>query len=200
MTSLFRFIRDVLVASGTSGGRRRRHSRARAGLGQSARCRRSRRVAAGALSQNDIESGEIDPKARPRLIHDRAASFVLDGGPRLRSGGGDDGGWHLPSSAPRKSGVCFGLIRETHAYRRDRPLRAVDVQERDCAAIVMGTGPAMMAYHGARVASMATSPIAIAVPSGQGPIVLRLATSTIFRTARFCRRARPGRRCRRERY
>jgi ureidoglycolate dehydrogenase (NAD+) len=45
----------------------------------------------------------------------------------------------------------------------------------------MGAGPAYMAYHGARVASMATSPIAIAVPSGKGPIVLDMATSAIAR-------------------
>ena len=51
--------------------------------------------------------------------------------------------------------------------------------ERGCAAIIMGAGPALMAYHGARVASMATSPIAIGVPSGNGPIVLDMATSTI---------------------
>jgi len=37
----------------------------------------------------------------------------------------------------------------------------------------------LMAYHGARVASLGTSPIAMAVPSGNGPIVLDMATSTI---------------------
>jgi ureidoglycolate dehydrogenase (NAD+) len=36
-----------------------------------------------------------------------------------------------------------------------------------------------MAYHGARVVSMGTNPIAIAVPSGNGPILLDMATSTI---------------------
>jgi ureidoglycolate dehydrogenase (NAD+) len=36
-----------------------------------------------------------------------------------------------------------------------------------------------MAYHGARVASMATSPIAIAVPSSSGPIALDMSSSTI---------------------
>jgi ureidoglycolate dehydrogenase (NAD+) len=51
--------------------------------------------------------------------------------------------------------------------------------ERGCAAVLMGAGPALMAYYGARIASMATSPIAIAVPSGKGPIVLDMATSTI---------------------
>jgi len=36
-----------------------------------------------------------------------------------------------------------------------------------------------MAYHGLRVRSMATSPIAIAVPNGNGTILLDMATSTI---------------------
>jgi ureidoglycolate dehydrogenase (NAD+) len=45
--------------------------------------------------------------------------------------------------------------------------------------VLMGAGPTLMAYHGARVASMATSPIAIAVPSGNSPIALDMATSTI---------------------
>ena len=36
-----------------------------------------------------------------------------------------------------------------------------------------------MAYHGARIASLGTSPIAMAVPSGNGPIVLDMAASTI---------------------
>src|SRR5207248_3094484 len=53
------------------------------------------------------------------------------------------------------------------------------IAERDCAAVLMGAGPTQMAYHGARVASMATSPIAIAVPGGNGPIALDMASSTI---------------------
>jgi ureidoglycolate dehydrogenase (NAD+) len=51
--------------------------------------------------------------------------------------------------------------------------------ERGCAALIMGAGPAFVAYHGARVASLGTSPIAIAVPAGDCPIVLDMATSTI---------------------
>ena len=78
----------------------------------------------------------------------------------------------------KTAGVCFGLIRETtHTGAIGR--YAQWMAERGCAAVIMGAGPALMAYHGARVASMATSPIAIAVPSGRGPIVLDMATSTI---------------------
>ena len=78
----------------------------------------------------------------------------------------------------KKTGVCFGLVRETtHTGAIGR--YAQWIAERDCAAIIIGAGPTLMAYHGARVASLSTSPIAIAVPSGNGPIVLDMATSAV---------------------
>ncbi len=78
----------------------------------------------------------------------------------------------------KKLGVCFGLVRQTtHTGAIGR--YAQWIAERGCAAVLMGAGPTLMAYHGARVASLGTSPIAIAVPSGNGPIVLDMATSTI---------------------
>ena len=81
-------------------------------------------------------------------------------------------------SGRRQAGVCFGLIRETtHTGAIGR--YAQWIAQRGCAAVLMGAGPAMMAYHGARVASMGTSPIAIAVPSGNGPIVLDMAAASI---------------------
>ena len=124
-----------------------------------------------------IERGEIDPQARPRLVHDGAATFVLDCGHCF----GPVAAMQAAAIAVERAkaaGVCFGLIRETtHTGAIGR--YAQWMAERGCAAIIMGAGPALMAYHGARVASMATSPIAIGVPSGNGPIVLDMATSTI---------------------
>jgi ureidoglycolate dehydrogenase (NAD+) len=124
-----------------------------------------------------IASGEIDPKAQPKLIHDRAATFVLDSG----HGFGPVAAMQAAALAVEKAkklGVCFGLIRETtHTGAIGR--YAQWMAERGCAAIVMAASIPLMAYHGARVASMGTSPIAIAVPSGSGPIVLDMATSTI---------------------
>jgi ureidoglycolate dehydrogenase (NAD+) len=124
-----------------------------------------------------IERGEIDTKVRPHLSHDRAATFVLDCG----HGFGPVAVMQAAALAverARQAGVCFGLVRETtHTGAIGR--YAQWIAERGCAAVLMGAGPALMAYHGARVASMATSPIAIAVPSGNGPIVLDMATSTI---------------------
>jgi ureidoglycolate dehydrogenase (NAD+) len=78
----------------------------------------------------------------------------------------------------RTLGVVFGLVRDTtHTGAIGRYVQWL--AERGCAALMMVAGPAFVAYHGARVASMGTSPIAIAVPSGRGPIVLDMATSTI---------------------
>ena len=126
---------------------------------------------------NIIKRGEIDPKAQPRLIHDRAATFVLDCG----HGFGPVAAMQAAALAVERAktaGVCFGLLRETtHTGAIGR--YAQWMAERGCAAVIMGAGPALMAYHGARVASLATSPIAIAVPSGRGPIVLDMATSSI---------------------
>ncbi len=124
-----------------------------------------------------IERGEIDMKARPRLVHDRPATFVLNSG----HGFGPVACMQAAALAVERAkniGACYGVVRETtHTGAVGR--YAQWIAQQNCAALVMGCGPALMAYHGTRVASMATSPIAIAVPSGNGPIVLNMATSTI---------------------
>ncbi len=126
---------------------------------------------------NIISRGEIDTQARPKLVHDGAATFVLDSG----HGFGPVAAMQAAALAVERAkaaGICLGLVRETtHTGAIGR--YAQWIAQRGCAAIVLAAGPALMAFHGARVASMATSPIAIAVPSGNGPIVLDMATSTI---------------------
>jgi len=124
-----------------------------------------------------LADGEIDTKVEPRLTQDRGATFVLDCG----HGFGPVAVMQAAALAVERAkqvGACFGLIREsTHTGAIGR--YAQWIAERGCAAVLMGAGPALMAYHGARVASMGTSPIALAVPSGKAPIVLDMATSTI---------------------
>ena len=124
-----------------------------------------------------LADGEIDTKVKPRLTEDRGATFVLDCG----HGFGPVAVMQAATLAVERAGqtgVCFGLVRETtHTGAIGR--YAQWIAERGCAAVLMGAGPALMAYHGTRVASMGTSPIAMAVPSGKGPIVFDMATSTI---------------------
>jgi ureidoglycolate dehydrogenase (NAD+) len=126
---------------------------------------------------NLLARGEIDPKAQPRIVHDRVATVVVDAG----HGFGPVAVMHAAALAverAKRTGICLVLIRHTtHTGAIGR--YAQWIAEHGCAAVLMGAGPALMAYYGARVASMATSPIAIAVPSGKGPIVLDMATSTI---------------------
>ncbi len=126
---------------------------------------------------NIISHGQIDVKAEPTLSHDRAATFVID----CHHGFGPVAVMQAATLAverAKKAGVCFGLVRETtHTGAIGR--YAQWIAERGCAAILMGAGPTLMAFHGARVASLSTSPIAIAVPSGNGPILLDMASSAI---------------------
>ena len=120
---LFRFIHDVLVVHGASDND--------AGMvAQGLVWANLRGVDGHGVSRlprylKFIASGEIDPKAQPRLIHDRAATFVLDGG----HGFG-------PVAAMAGRGDCRGagekgrrVLRSRpsdHPYRRDRALRPVD--------------------------------------------------------------------------
>ncbi len=124
-----------------------------------------------------LEKGEINVKAKPHLIHDRPATFVLE----ADHGFGPIAAMQAAAIAverAKKIGVCFGLIRQTtHTGAIGRYAQWIAAQ--GCAAVLMGAGPTLMAYHGARVASLGTSPIAIAVPGANGPIVLDMATSTI---------------------
>ncbi len=124
-----------------------------------------------------LKRGEIDVKAQPKLTHDRPASFVLDSffgfGPVACMAAAA-----LAVERAKNIGVCFGIVRETtHTGAIGR--YAQWIAQQNCAALVLGAGPALMAYHGARVRSMATSPIAIAVPTRDGVRLLDMATATI---------------------
>jgi ureidoglycolate dehydrogenase (NAD+) len=124
-----------------------------------------------------IKRGDVDLKVRPRLVRETAATFEID------SGGGFGPVAMMQALAValerrEKTGSCFGLVRDTtHTGAVGRYVQWL--AERGCIGIIMVAGPAFVAYHGARVASLGTSPIAIAAPTSRGPIVLDMATSTI---------------------
>jgi ureidoglycolate dehydrogenase (NAD+) len=172
---LRRFIRDVLVAQGA------RESDAGA-VADGLVWANLRGVDGHGVSRlpnylNILARGEIDVKAQPKLTHDRPASFVLDSffgfGPVACMAAAA-----LAVERAKAIGICFGLVRETtHTGAIGR--YAQWIAQQNCAALVLGAGPALMAYHGARVRSMATSPIAIAVPTGDGVRLLDMATATI---------------------
>ena len=134
-----------------------------------------------------IERGDIDVAAKPHLAQDRAATFILAG---ARGFGPVAMMQAIALAAERaaKAAVCFGLVRDTtHTGAIGRYVQWM--AERGNVAMIMGAGPAFVAYHGARVPSLGTSPIAIAVPSRDGAIVLDMATSAISNGTIFQARA-----------
>ncbi len=123
-----------------------------------------------------IERGQMNPVAAPRLDDLAPALFRIDAdraaGPVPMIMAADEA-----IRRARTFGVATGVVcRSAHTgavgYYVQRAAREGFV------AMVMGSGPPLMAYHGARVASLSTSPLAIGVPGGpDGAIVLDMATS-----------------------
>lgn len=123
-----------------------------------------------------IERGQMNPKGAPRLDDVAPALFRIDAdraaGPVPMIMAADEA-----VRRARMFGVATGLVcRSAHTgavgYYAQRAAR------QGLIGIVMGSGPPLMAYHGARAASLSTSPLAIGVPGGpDGAVVLDMATS-----------------------
>jgi ureidoglycolate dehydrogenase (NAD+) len=122
-----------------------------------------------------IASGEMDAAAQPAFALDTPTRFVLDGkraaGPvAMRRASA------TASERAKTGGLCVGLVRNTtHTGAIGR--YAEWIAQRGSIALIAVAGIPLMAYHGARVRSVSTSPLAIGVPTGRGPLVLDMATS-----------------------
>jgi ureidoglycolate dehydrogenase (NAD+) len=122
-----------------------------------------------------IATGEMDPAARPTLALDYPTRFVLDG----QRCAGPIAMMQASAAATERaklSGLCVGLVRHTtHTGAIGR--YAQWIAERGCIALIAVAGVPLMAYHGARVRSVSTSPLAIGIPAADGALVLDMATS-----------------------
>ena len=78
----------------------------------------------------------------------------------------------------RSAGMCTAIVSHT-THTGAIGYFANWAAEHGFAAIVASAGSPNMAYHGARVPSLSTSPIAIAVPGGDGPLALDMSTAII---------------------
>jgi len=124
-----------------------------------------------------LDLGEIDARARPHMTQDEPSRFVLDA---QRASGAVAMMQAVATAVERvgATGICIvGVRNTTHTGAIGR--YASWAAERGCAAIVLVAGPPLMAAHGARVASLSTSPIAIAVPQREGVLLLDMATSVV---------------------
>ena len=124
-----------------------------------------------------IDSGEMDPRAVPALIDNAPALFTVDAqrsaGPVAMKIVMDEA-----MQRARTFGSAIGIARGT-THTGAIGHYVCKAAEQGFAAIHINSGPPNMAYHGAKVASLATSPIAIGVPTDDGPLVLDMATAMI---------------------
>jgi LDH2 family malate/lactate/ureidoglycolate dehydrogenase len=126
----------------------------------------------------EIREGTYKPKGQPTLHRLLPATFKLEcnraPGPvcMMRAAA-------LAIDVAQQLGVAVGLVSDpTHIGALGR--YAQWIAERGYAALVIVAGLPFMAYHGARDASVATSPIAIAIPNldpKEPPLLLDMATS-----------------------
>ena len=122
-----------------------------------------------------IAGGEMDAAAQPVFVLDTPSRFVLDG----KRGAGPIAMMRAIAAAGERAkagGLCVGLVRDT-THTGAIGQYAQFLAERGCIAVIAVAGVPLMAYHGARVRSVSTSPLAIGVPTGRGPLVLDMATS-----------------------
>jgi ureidoglycolate dehydrogenase (NAD+) len=125
-----------------------------------------------------IDKGAMKPLAEPRLRVDFGALAAFDAegaaGPVAMLKALDEA-----QTRARAHGIGMALVGgATHAGAMGCYAEAA---ARDgFAAIVIAAGPPLMAYHGARIPSVSTAPIAIAVPGGpDGVLLLDMASSRI---------------------
>lgn len=123
-----------------------------------------------------VARGEIDIKGEPQMQPLADALFLIDGHrqfgavPMVTA-------MHEAVERALRSGVALGTVRRC-AHSGALGFYAQWIARQGLAAIVLGVGPPLMAYHGAKVASLSTSPLAIAVPGGpSGVTMLDMATS-----------------------
>ena len=150
-----------------------------------------------------IRKGTIDPTARPEVKPLLDATFMIES---RRSAGAVAMKLAVERviEVAATCGVGLGLVSDcTHTGAVGYYAR--QIAARGQAAIIITAGPPFMAYHGARVTSLATSPITIAVPSDGEPLLLDMASSLVsngrLRQAAAVRGATAGRRghrCRRQ--
>ena len=136
-----------------------------------------------------IADGSMDPAATPVIDSRAGALFIVEGhrcaGPVAMKLALEEAG-----KRAKAFGVAMAVIRgTTHTGAIGRYVHAA--AEQGFAAIMFNGGPPNMAYHGSRVKSLATSPMAIGVPSLEGPLVLDMATATIA-NGRLQQAARTG--------
>ncbi len=125
-----------------------------------------------------MERGDLDARAVPEIARETPAAFLLRAnraaGPVAMTRAMDEA-----IDRARTNGVGLGIVGET-THTGAIGYYAAHAASKGFAAMVMAAGPPNMAYFGARVPSLSTSPLAIAVPRrGVEPLVLDMASAVV---------------------
>jgi ureidoglycolate dehydrogenase (NAD+) len=124
-----------------------------------------------------IDEGGLNPRPHMTLRLDAPAAVVIDAD---RAAGPISMTYAADQAMTKASAAGIGLAlvrRTTHTAAIGFYTRRV--AERGMAAIAATASIPNMPYHGSRVASVSTSPLSFAVPCGDAPIVLDMATSVV---------------------
>ena len=125
---------------------------------------------------SNAEQGIMNPRPDIQVAKETPATILIDGdrafGPVVTKFA-----MHRVMEKARQVGIGWGLIRET-THQGAMAYYALMAAEEDMAGIASVCSPPNMAPHGAKVAGVHNSPIAIAVPGRRnGHLVLDMATS-----------------------
>lgn len=138
-----------------------------------------------------IDEGSLNPRPTIAVRRETAAALFIDAdkgpGPVAMRFAADGA-----VGKARAAGVGFALVRRTtHTAAIGYYSRRIAAQ--GAAAIVASASIPNMPYHGTRGPVVATSPLSLAVPGNDAPIVLDMATSvaSLGRLAAFRRAGRP---------
>lgn len=125
-----------------------------------------------------MDKGDMDPKARIEQKLKLPAALVFE----AHRAAGPIAMMHALKAAceqAKSAGICYAIVSHT-THTGAIGYFANWAAERGFAAIVASAGSPNMAYHGAKVPSLSTSPIAIAVPGGaNGPLALDMSTALL---------------------
>ena len=123
-----------------------------------------------------LDNGVVNPRPNIQIVKDLPAAMVIDAD-RAHGQIALSLGMNKAIEKARHAGVGWVIVgRSTHSGAVGMYTRMA--AEAGMIGIHMGTSNPNMAYHGARVAGVATSPMAVSVPRGDGRIIsLDMATA-----------------------
>ena len=123
-----------------------------------------------------IDDGVVNPRPEMKIVKDLPAAMVIDAD-QAHGQIALEFGMEKAMEKARHAGVGWIIVsRSTHSGAVGMYTRTA--AEAGMIGIHMGTSNPNMVYHGARVGGVATSPMAISVPRGNGKIIsLDMATA-----------------------